>query len=237
MPDARVFAQLPIERDGLGGRFGAIVAAQPFAQRLEAAMKRAVVAELMVEAQRKPRGVLVAGVEAEDFRHQVERGARSRLVRHRAAASTTRSKVRDGSCPRSILSHVSNSRSAPSRSVNSPGSLRSSKPCSRVQPPRRRERVERLGGDDGRVGQVQEERVRGAVGELRADAADRLGERRLRRRRSQRRDDDRLDQGPGVDELAVAAVDDPVDDRLGDREPGPLVGERALRRARRGCRG
>ena len=79
MPDARVFAQLPIERDGLSGRFGAIVAAQPFAQRLEAAMKRAVVAELMVEAQRKPRGVLVAGVEAEDFRHQVERGARSRL--------------------------------------------------------------------------------------------------------------------------------------------------------------
>ena len=60
-------------------------------------------------------------------------------------------------------------------------------------------------------------------------AADGLGESRLRRRGSQRRDDDRLDQGAGVDELAVAAVDDPVDDRLRDREPRALVRERAPR--------
>ena len=45
------------------------------------------------------------------------------------------------------------------------------------------------------------------------------------------RDDDRLDERPRVDQLPGARVDDPVDDRLRDREPRPLI-----RRARSGRR-
>ncbi len=100
----------------------------------------------------------------------------------------------------------------------------------------RRQGVERLRGDDRRVGQVQQQRVRRPVRELGVDRLDRLGERGLGGRRTEGGDDDRLDQRPGVDELAGAGVDDPVDDRLRDREPralvvegGPRVGREVVR--------
>ena len=83
-----------------------------------------------------------------------------------------------------------------------------------------------------RVGQVEQQRVRLPVGELGVDRLHRLAEGRLGGRRPERRDDDRLDQRPGVDELAGAAVDDPVDDRLGDRQPGALVESAVFGRSR-----